>query len=290
MRNLIRIILRYHYVFIFLILELISLSMVVSYNNYQRARFLTSSNFLTGSIYERFSTATQFFDLKAANSELIQENVRLRTTLQHYIHRNNMAVGNLEVPLDMTPIDTLKGDSLRKMVYAFTTARVINNSVNQRHNFITINKGRKHGVRPDMGVISAGKIVGLITNVSDNYSTAISMLNDRWKISAKIKSNDFFGSLSWDGKDYRKVQLNEIPYHVPVQNGDTIITTGFSSSFPEGLMIGTISDFSIGSGSNFYKIEVTLAADFKSLVEVSLVENKHRQEIIQLESQNSNDN
>lgn len=266
------------------------MSMVVTYNNFQRARFLSSSNIVAGSIYERLSSFTQYFDLKASNNELIKENVRLRTTLQHYIQRNNLAIGKLEIPLDMTPIDTLKGDSLKKMVYAFTTARIINNSINQRHNFITINKGRKHGVRPDMGVISAGKIVGLITNVSENYSTAISMLNDRWKISAKIKSNGYFGSLSWDGKNYRKVQFNEIPYHVPVQNGDTVVTTGFSDSFPEGLMVGTISDFSIGSGSNFYKIEVTLAADFKSLVEVALVENKHRQEIIQLESQNKDDN
>ena len=265
--------------------------MIISYNNYQRAKFLTSSNFLTGSIYERFSTFTQFFDLKAANNELIQENLRLRTTLQAYIQQRNMAVGNLEVPLDLTPIDTLKGDSARKVIYAFTTGRIVNNSVNQRHNFITINKGRRQGVRPDMGVISAGKVVGLVTNVSDNYSTAISVLNSKWKLSAKIKSNDYFGSLSWNGRDYRTVQLNEIPYHVMVNKGDTVVTTGFSSSFPEGIMIGTIADYSICSGSNFYKIEVTLAADFRSLVEVALVENKHRSEIKQLESlNNTNDN
>lgn len=136
-----------------------------------------------------------------------------------------------------------------------------------------------------------GKVVGLVTNVSDNYSTAISVLNSKWKLSAKIKSNDYFGSLSWNGRDYRTVQLNEIPYHVMVNKGDTVVTTGFSSGFPEGIMIGTIADYSIGSGSNFYKIEVTLAADFRSLVEVAAVENKHRSEIKQLESlNNTNDN
>jgi rod shape-determining protein MreC len=167
---------------------------------------------------------------------------------------------------------------------------VVNNSINQQHNFITLNKGRHDGVKPDMGVIANGQVVGLVTNVSENFSTVISILNSRWKISAKIKRNDYFGSLSWDGKDYRRVQLNEMPYHVPVQNGDTVVTTGYSSSFPEGLVIGTISDFSIGSGSNFYKIEVMLAADFKNLVIVGLVENKQLNEIKQLESLNKNVN
>ena len=115
-----------------------------------------------------------------------------------------------------------------------------------------------------MGVVSAGRVVGLVTNVIDNYSTVISILNERWKLSAKIKRNDFFGSLSWNGKDYRKVQLNEIPYHVPVQN-EILSSTGFSSSFPEGLEIGIVSEFTLGSGSNFYKIDVNLAVDFKAL-------------------------
>jgi rod shape-determining protein MreC len=141
-----------------------------------------------------------------------------------------------------------------------------------------------------MGVIANGEVVGLVINASEHYSTVISLLNSRWKLSAKIKSNDYYGSVSWNGKDYRKVTLNEIPYHVKVQKGDTIVTTGYTHSFPEGLLIGIVSDYSIASGSNFYNIEVEVAADFKNLVMVGLVENKQKIEINQLESLNKNAN
>ena len=286
MRNLFRLILKYHYIFLFLILEIFSLSLVVTFNNYQQAKFLTSSNGITGYFYENFAGIFQIFDLKKANTELAEENAQLRTALQHYQLRtlNNSHQSYLT---ERNPLITMTRDSLNKIVYFFTTARVINNSVNQRHNFLTLNKGRIQGVKPDMGVISAGRVVGLVTNVGDNYSTVISILNERWKLSAKIKRNDFFGSLSWNGHDYRKVQLNEIPYHVPVQNGDTVVTTGFTSSFPEGLEIGIVSEYTLGSGSNFYKIDVDLAVDFRSIVQVALVENRQLKEINKLELLNN---
>jgi len=257
--------------------------MVVTYNNYQRATFFDSSNFISGSLFEGFSSFMQIFEFKSVNIKMAEENNLLRAALhEHYLKSNH---GTYRA-YDSINLPRIAKDSTTNSVYRFTTARVVNNSVNQQHNFITLNKGRRHGVKPYMGVIANGQVVGLVDNVSENFSTVISMLNIRWKVSAKIKRNDYFGSLSWDGIDYRRVQLNEIPYHVPVQNGDTVVTTGYSSSFPEGLMIGTISDFSIGTGSNFYKIEVMLAADFKSLVIVGLVENKQLFEIKQLESTN----
>lgn len=261
--------------------------MVVTYNNYQRATFLDSSNFFSGTLYKTFSSFFQIFEFKQVNIRLAEENNLLRNALQeHYLKSNP---GNYHSS-DSILLTKIAKDSSINVVYRFTTARVINNSVNQQHNFITLNKGRRDGIKTDMGVIANGQVVGLVTNVSDNFSTVISLLNSRWKISAKIKRNNYFGSLSWNGKDYRRVQLNEIPYHVPVQIGDTVVTTGYSSSFPEGLMIGTISDFSIGTGSNFYKIEIMLAADFKNLVIVGLIENKQLNEIKQLESLNNNGN
>jgi len=261
--------------------------MIVTYNNFQRANFLDSSNFFTGSLLDWFSSYTQYFNLKKVNERLAEENAQLRTALQEQMIKTNY--GN-PVLKDSLYLSSLKMDSLKRANFFFSTARVVNNSINQQHNFITINKGWFNGVKRDMGVISNGQVVGLVINVSDHYSTVISLLNSRWKLSAKIKSNNYFGSLSWNGRDYRKVSLSEIPYHVPVQNGDTVVTTGYSPSFPEGLMIGTISDHSIGSGSNFYNIEVTLAADFKNLVMVGLIENKQRGEINQLESVNKNAN
>lgn len=287
MKNLFRLIYRYHVVLLFVLLETLSLSMVVTYNNYQRATFFDSSNFFTGTLYEKFSSFTQIFEFKQVNFKMAEENAVLRAALQEHLLKSRPGTYHAS---DSIYLPRIAKDSSVRAVYRFTTARVVNNSINQQHNFITLNKGRHDGVKPDMGVIANGHVVGLVTNVSENFSTVISLLNSRWKISAKIKRNDYFGSLSWDGKDYRRVQLNEIPYHVPVQNGDTVVTTGYSSSFPEGLTIGTISDFSIGTGSNFYKIEVMLAADFKNLVVVGLVENKQLNEIKQLESINKNGN
>ncbi len=283
MKNLFKLIYRYHVVFLFLVLETLSLSMVVTYNNYQQATFFDSSNFLSGTIFEKFSAYLQVFEIKQVNLKMAEENGVLRSALHEMLLKSNRGKYN---SVDSIYLPRIAKDSSLKAAYRFSTARVINNSVNQQHNFITLNKGRHDGIKPDMGVIANGQVVGLVTNVSENFSTVISLLNSKWKISAKIKRNDYFGSLSWDGKDYRRVQLNEMPYHVPVQNGDTVVTTGYSSSFPEGLIIGTISDFSIGSGSNFYKIEVMLAADFKHLVIVGLVENKQMNEIKQLESLN----
>ena len=283
MKNLFKLIYRYHVIFLFVLLETLSLSMVVSFNNYQRAAFFDSGNFLSGTLFERFSSFIQVFEFKQVNIKMAEENAVLRTALQEMLLKSNHGTYHSS---DSIYLPRIAGDSSQKAIYRFTTARVINNSVNQQHNFITINKGRHDGIKPDMGVISNGQVVGLVANVSENFSTVISLLNSKWKISAKIKRNDYFGSLSWDGKDYRRVQLNEMPYHVPIQNGDTVVTTGYSSSFPEGLVIGTISDFSIGSGSNFYKIEVMLAADFKNLVIVGLIENKQLNEIKHLESLN----
>jgi len=287
MKNLFRLIYRYHVVFLFVLLEILTLSMVVTYNNYQRAVFFDSGNFISGNLFEQFSTFSQIFEFKQVNTKLAEENAVLRTALQELLLKSSRGTYHAS---DSIYLPRIAKDSSQKAVYRFTTARVINNSVNQQHNFITLNKGRRDGIKPDMGVIANGQVVGLVTNVSENFSTVISILNSKWKISAKIKRNDFFGSLSWDGKDYRRVQLNEMPYHVPVQDGDTVVTTGYSSSFPEGLTIGTISDFSIGTGSNFYKIEVMLAADFKNLVIVGLVENKQLYEIKQLELLNKNGN
>jgi len=260
--------------------------MIVTYNNFQRANFLDSSNYFSGSIFDEFSSFTQYFNLKKVNAKLTEENLLLRTTLQDHLIKTNF--GN-PILKDSLYLSSLNIDSLKRANFFFSTARIVNNSVNQQHNYITINKGSFNGVKRDMGVIANGNVVGLVINVSEHYSTVISLLNISWKLSAKIKSNNNYGSLSWNGRDFRKVSLNEIPYHVPIQNGDTIVTTGYTPSFPEGLMIGTISDHSIGSGSNFYKIEVTLAADFKNLVMVGLIENKQKAEIKQLESLNKND-
>ena len=276
MRNLLRFLAKYHAVFLFVFLEVLSITMIVKYNNYQHVKFLNSSNRVTGGIYNGYWGVAQYFSLKQLNNELAEENAKLRSEL---MREELSKIGN----------DAPQHDSLYRQNFFFITAKVINNSVNRAHNYILLNKGSRHGIKPDMGVVSSDGVVGVVTNVSKNYSTVISILNNRLKISAKIKRNNYFGSLTWDGGDYRKAELDEIPFHVDVAKGDTIVTSGYSAIFPEGLMLGTVSDYSLQGGSNFYKITVNLSVDFKKLVYVDVIQNKTRDEILKLESTDEND-
>jgi rod shape-determining protein MreC len=181
--------------------------------------------------------------------------------------------------------DTTPGyQGLEPGKYKFIPARVINNTVNKQYNYFTLNKGSRQGIMPDQGIIAENGVVGVINNVSDSYSTGISLLNKRLKISAKIKKNNYFGSISWEGPSYRYVQLNEIPPHVEVAYGDTIVTSGSSTYFPEGIMIGTVESCEIKGGDSFYTIRVKLAVDFKSITFVNVIQNYDKAEIMMLES------
>jgi rod shape-determining protein MreC len=173
-------------------------------------------------------------------------------------------------------------DTIRQQQYIYTTGEIINNSINKQKNFFTLSKGKKQGVNIDMAVASPDGVAGIIVGSSDNYSIGMSLLNIDFRLSSRMKSNGYFGSLTWDGRDYRYAILNEIPQHVTVNVGDTVETTSFSAIFPEGIMVGTVSDFE-KTGSDFYKIKVSLATDFKKLNYVSIIGNLKKTEQQDLE-------
>lgn len=273
MRSLFRFLARNYFLMMFLALEAISLALIVSFNDYQRVTFFNSSNNLFGSVYERFSTMDDYFSLGRTNVRLAAENASLRKQLY-------MRIKNQE----NYPIN--RPDTIDAPAYIFTSAKVISNSVNKQFNYITINKGSRHGIKPDMGIINADGVVGVITNVSQNYSTGLSLLNKRLLIPAKITTNNYFGSLVWDGEHYNTADLKEIPFHVIVNVGDTVVTSGYSNIFPDGIMIGRIKKYDAISGTNFYDIKVELSTNFKTLKYVEVVQNTKRAELIKLESNN----
>src|SRR5665648_18749 len=273
MRSLFRFLLRNYFLMMFLALEAISLVLIVSFNNYQRVTFFNSSNDLTGTVYEKFSTMEDYFSLGRTNARLAAENSSLRKQL--YMMKMN------QENYPVNPADTIEAPA-----YFFTSARVISNSVNKPYNYISLNKGSRQGINPDMGIICAGGVVGVITNVSPNYSTGLSLLNKRLSIPAKINKNNYFGSLVWDGEHFNTADLKEIPFHIIVNVGDTVVTSGFSSVFPEGIMIGTIKNFDVESGTNFYNIKVELSTNFKTLKYVEVVQNTKQTELMKLESNN----
>jgi rod shape-determining protein MreC len=273
MRSLFRFLLRNHFLMLFLALEAISFTLMISFNDYQRVTFFNSTNDLVGTVYQRFSNLDDYLSMGRTNARLAAENASLRKQLQYRIKNQ-----------ENYPIN--RPDTVDAPSYVFTSAKVINNSVNKQFNYITLNKGSRHGIKPDMGIINDQGVVGVITNVSPNYSTGLSLLNKRLLIPAKIRSNNYFGSLVWDGEHYNTADLNEIPFHVIVNVGDTVVTSGFSNIFPDGIMIGVITKYDVVSGTNFYNIKVELSTNFKTLKYVEVVQNTKRAELIKLESNN----
>lgn len=275
MRSLFRFIVRYHFFFLFLLVETLSVGILIQYNRYHRAGFINFTDDLQGFMFDHLGSIRKYTNLRKANQDLAAENNLLRNQLDQY----NLLLGNNQIR---------KFDSLPGRLYTYTPANVVNNSVNKQYNFITLNKGKKHGVRQEMGVISPNGVVGIIYGASSHYSTVITLLNRDFRLSAKIRKNDYYGSLYWTGKDYQYASLSEIPYHVELAVGDTIVTSGYSSIFPEGLMVGVISDFQQAQG-NFYIIDVKLSVDFRKLTHVNIIQNLLIEEQVNLENQEAND-
>lgn len=274
MRSLLRFLVRNFAFLLFLFLEAVSLVLVFNYNSFQRSRFLNSANYISASFYNATSSVFQYFELARVNKELANENAYLRSVLDE---------GTLEeISVSDSIITTFE---LPDSNFVFRAARIINNSANKQQNYITLNKGLEDGIKADQGILSPQGVVGVVTSVSNSYASGLSLLNPRWSISAKLKNSGYYGSLRWDGQNYRQADLLEIPIHVNLAQGDTVVTSGYSSIFPEGLLIGTILSFDKPQGENYYNIKVKLAVDFKSIRYVHVIENVKKEELKALENE-----
>lgn len=277
MRALFRFFLKNYAFFLFLFLEVLSFILIYNFNSYQKARYLNSSNRVTAGAYNTFSSVSNYFRLASVNKRLARENAMLKSLIADLPY------------VRITPYSVVSTAEFTDSVYRFKSARVINNSVDKQYNYITLNKGRKHGIKPDMGIVCSEGIVGVITHVSESYSLGFSVLNKKWGASAKLKKSGTFGPLSWDGNDAAFANLTGIPFHVELAVGDTVVTSSYSSVFPEGIMIGTVHSIEQPPGDNYYKISVQLSVDFRSISYVEIVENLKKDEIRNLERNKTND-
>jgi len=271
MRNLLNFLARYHNLIIFIILEGLALYLLTTHNDYHNTRVINGIRGLSQNVEARIYNTRSYLGLRKVNTDLVEENIDLRNNLER-LRRNGSHF-----------FDTMD-DQVFDQQYRYTGAEVIGNSVNRQKNFFTLNKGRRDSVDIDMAVATSEGIAGIIVGCSENYSVAMSLLNLDFRVSARIRSNGYFGSLNWDGRNTGQAILSEIPQHAPVIEGDTIETTAYSALFPEGLMIGVISDFD-KSGSDFYRITVSLATDFRKLTHVQIIENLRKAEQTELEKQ-----
>lgn len=267
---------KHSYFLLFLGLEILCFILILNYNDYHRSSFISSSNRISGNLLRGMSQVTEYFSLADENRYLALENTRLHNMLNEQKRRL------IDEPHMVT-------DSLTMNQYFYRSARVVNHSVNKVRNMITVDKGRRNGIRKDMAVISSRGVVGIIRNVSDHFATVIPLINIELKVSARIMATGYFGSVEWDGISPQYVWLTEVPVHAKVAPGDSIVTSGYSTIFPEGLHIGQVEEVSNDKGEGFYRIKVKLGADFHQLLAVEVVENRFQQEQKLLEKLSAND-
>jgi rod shape-determining protein MreC len=270
MRNILVFIIRYHFLLLFLLLEFFSITLLINSTYYQSSAILKAGSRLTGRFYTGISNATDYLKLRTTNEHLAQENALLRQMKGVSFLRNDTNTFWVN-------------DTLYKQQYKYVVAKVVLNTVGKRNNYIMLDKGSRSGIQKDMAVITSRGVVGTVVNVSENFSWVMSMLNKHTRISARIIKNGQMGTIVWNGVDHLYGTLTDIPAHVKIAKGDTIMSSGFSYIFPEGLMIGTISDFRVEQGDHFYTIPFKFSVDFNSLQYVYVVRNlmKNEQETLE---------
>ena len=274
MRSLIRFFQKHRMLFLFLTLEGIAIIMLFQRNYIQRIAFVKTTHQVSGYFYEKISHWRDYLYLREQNRQLLEENINLRSML----------------PTAFYMADTARivfSDQGKLRQYAYLSAKVIDNTVHKQYNLMMLDRGKDEGIEEGMAVISSEGIVGVVHEVYNHFSSVLPVINRNFRVSAKFKKNNYFGSLSWDGRSYRFATLNEIPLHVPVFKGDTIVVSGFSNSFPEGIPVGIVNRVEQKDGS-FYTIEVLLATDFRKLFFVTVVDDKMKKDKQYLNNQTSN--
>lgn len=274
MQQLIYFFQKFKYFLFFLLLEFIALALIFNNLDFHKSKFINSANSVTGGFYSQITTISDYFNLKSENKLLNEENTRLRNLLE------KKELENISENPDVIVID-----STFSQKYSYTSAKIINNNYTNQFNFLTLNKGENDGIQKEMAVFNSKGIIGITENTSSKYTRVQSVLNRDSKINARLKNTNFFGTLSWDGNNYKIVQLYDIPRQAPLKIGDTIVTDGKSAIFPEGILIGSISKINKGNSAD-NKVDVTLFNDMSNLGFVYVVKNFDKIEIKSLENLN----
>ena len=271
MQKLFEILKKYDYVVVFVLLVTASFIMMARTSYRQSSRLATLAGNIAGSWYKGTSSIGGYFGLKSENNRLAAENARLRAQLaESYISYTD----------SIFTID----DTVYRQRYSYTEALVIKNSWSGQNNYIMIGKGSKHGIEPDMAVISPDGIVGIVVATTDNFATVMPVLHSDSRNSVKVKRTGDGGHLEWDGHDFRYAQVTDVPTTHQFHEGDTIVTSGLANDFPEGIPVGYVESTETLRGSGFFKIKIRLATDFNKLDHVYVINNRFKKEQEQLSS------
>jgi rod shape-determining protein MreC len=270
MNNLLQFLRKNFHFFLFLFLQIISLIALVRFNNYHQSIFFNSSSIVHGSILETRNNVLNYFNLKNQNEELSKENIELRTSgTENFLFFSS---------------DTFLFKNREGAVqFSYIPAKVLDNRVNRSKNYFTINRGREHGIESGMGVMAPTGVAGVVVDVSEHFSIAMSILNKDFKLTPKINGVIHYGNVSWDGQDPRYVQINRISDYYKILEGQEVRTTSYAHYFPKDIAIGRIKS-SVKSGDGKYlKINVELSANMTQLSTVYIIKNVFQSELQELE-------
>jgi rod shape-determining protein MreC len=270
MKNLLNFLYRNNFFFVFLFLEFICFLILIKNNGYQGSSLLNSSNKLSAKVYEVEANAKEYLLLKDENERLAKMNTFLL---------NRIKLGYAAIPLKSYKVR----DTLYKQEFEFTSGKAINNSVNKRNNYLTLNIGSAQGVTHDMAVITSDGIVGIVKDVSENFSSVMSILHKDVRVNCQLKKDGSYGPLIWDGSDYRFSNLTDIPTHAKIKKGDTVITSALSGIFPEGIIVGFVDSYEQKPNESYFTVKVKLSADFKKINHVSVIKYNYKTEKDSLE-------
>lgn len=260
MQNLLKILLRYSNFLVFILLE-VAAFLLFSYNNaYPRSSILSTANSIVAWQNEQIAEIKNYFRLRSVNEELAAENAALRNQIYSMDSATN-----------------------REAIH-YESAKVVQMTTDQLHNYLTINRGSVDGIQRGQGIRNAEGVVGIVRTVGKNYSVVLPVINTHTNLSCRFTKNDYIGTLQWNGKDYRFAQLADVSSHMVVNPGDTIVTSGLSPVFPEGIPVGIVESSVLKEGESYHRIRVRLHTNFKRLKYVEVVQNANQKELEELEN------
>lgn len=253
MNNLLNFIRRYSNFLVFVILEVVAFLLIGSFNDYPHSKFLSTSNAIVGWQNKQVTNIRDYFALRSINNTLAEENAQLRTQLSS---------------LSDTLLSYYTTPSFR-----YTSAKVIGLTLFENHNYLTINRGEEDGISVGLGVRNTEGAVGVVCTVNKHYSIVLPIINTESNLSCRLRKNDYLGSLIWEGGDPDYAYLEDVAAHVPVVVGDTLVTSGLTPSFPEGMLVGIVEKTILEEGDSYYTIRVKLATDFRKIKYVEVINN-----------------
>ena len=273
MQTLLKFILRYGNFLLFLLLEVAAFLLVVWSNAYPRSSALSTANRLVAWQYEMVAEVTGYFGLKGVNERLAAENASLRSQMEN----NGQMPGCAGVPACYLAQDSAVSMMRGKVVYR--EGKVVQMTMNGMRNYLTINRGEEDGVYEGMGVRNEEGAVGIVATVGKHYAVVLPIINIETHLSCRFLKNDYIGTLQWDGRDTRFAELADVATHLEVNVGDTIVTSGLSTSFPAGVPVGVVEECRLEEGASYYTMRVRLATDFRRLRYIEVIDNEDVEEI-----------